>query len=63
VTPVGVAAAGPEATVVGYAFVLGLVGVANPCGLPLLPAYLSFSSVVGEASWAGRFGRWGPRRA
>ncbi len=25
-----------------YAFALGLVGVANPCGLPLLPAYLSF---------------------
>ncbi len=24
-----------------YAFALGLVGVANPCGLPLLPAYLS----------------------
>lgn len=25
-----------------YAFALGLVGAANPCGLPLLPAYLSF---------------------
>jgi cytochrome c-type biogenesis protein len=25
----------------GYAFSLGLVGAANPCGLPLLPAYLS----------------------
>jgi cytochrome c-type biogenesis protein len=25
----------------GYAFALGLVGAANPCGLPLVPAYLS----------------------
>lgn len=31
--------AGSGAT--GYAFSLGLVGAANPCGLPLLPAYLS----------------------
>jgi cytochrome c-type biogenesis protein len=35
-------ASAPAATAAGYAFVLGLVGVANPCGLPLLPAYLSF---------------------
>ncbi|MGH9054495.1 MAG: cytochrome c biogenesis CcdA family protein, partial [Acidimicrobiales bacterium] len=31
-----------QTAALGYAFALGLVGVANPCGLPLLPAYLSF---------------------
>jgi cytochrome c biogenesis protein CcdA len=34
-----VSAAAPA---VSYAFALGLVGVANPCGFPLLPAYVSF---------------------
>jgi cytochrome c biogenesis protein CcdA len=54
VTLVGTAATAPDATVAGYAFALGLVAVANPCGLPLLPAYLSFfvgggGNVVGRA--------------
>lgn len=31
-----------------YAFTLGLVGVVNPCGPPLLPAYLSL--FVGDES-------------
>ncbi|HLI55302.1 MAG TPA: cytochrome c biogenesis CcdA family protein [Acidimicrobiales bacterium] len=35
----------------GYAFALGLVGAANPCGLPLLPAYLS---VFVDSKDAGR---------
>lgn len=43
----------PAASQVGYAFVLGLVGVANPCGLPLLPAYASFF-VGGSGTLAGR---------
>lgn len=30
-----------DAPSMAYAFGLGLVGVANPCGFPLLPAYLS----------------------
>ena len=33
-------------TAVIYAFTLGLVGLLNPCGFPLLPAYLSF--FIGE---------------
>lgn len=41
----------------GYAFALGLVGAANPCGLPLLPAYLSMFVDSGEAR------RWRPVRA
>lgn len=35
----GLTSADPGA--MGYAFGLGLVGAANPCGLPLLPAYVS----------------------
>lgn len=41
----------------GYAFALGLVGAANPCGLPLLPAYLSLFVEGDEPS------RWRPVRA
>jgi cytochrome c biogenesis protein CcdA len=26
----------------GYAFALGFVAAINPCGFPLLPAYLTF---------------------
>lgn len=36
------AASSLHAGALEYSFALGLVGVANPCGLPLLPAYLSF---------------------
>jgi cytochrome c biogenesis protein CcdA len=53
VTSVGTAATAPDATVAGYAFALGLVAVANPCGLPLLPAYLSFF-VGGGGNLVGR---------
>lgn len=42
----------------GYAFALGLVGAANPCGLPLLPAYLSLF-VEGDANEGG----WHPLKA
>ncbi|GAA4345136.1 cytochrome c biogenesis CcdA family protein [Microbacterium rhizosphaerae] len=28
-------------SVVGYAFVLGMIGLLNPCGFPLLPVYLA----------------------
>ena len=41
----------------GYAFALGLVGAANPCGLPLLPAYLSLFIEGGDEN------RWHPVRA
>lgn len=41
----------------GYAFTLGLVGVANPCGFPLLPAYAGLFADSSE----GR--RVGPVRA
>jgi cytochrome c biogenesis protein CcdA len=62
VTMVGTAATGPDATVAGYAFALGLVAVANPCGLPLLPAYRSFfvgggGDVVGRALRADTSGQ------
>lgn len=36
-----IAAASATSGALGYAFALGLVGAANPCGIPLLPAYLS----------------------
>lgn len=41
-----------------YAFTLGLVAACNPCGFPLLPAYLG-GFVGGDAaqSWAARTGR------
>lgn len=41
-----------------YAFTLGLVAACNPCGFPLLPAYLS-GFVDGDAPqpWAARTGR------
>lgn len=40
-----------------YAFTLGLVASVNPCGFPLLPAYLSF--FVGDPDGVG--GNGGPR--
>ncbi len=33
-------------TAIGYAFALGLVSALNPCGFPLLPAYLAFFVAV-----------------
>lgn len=41
-----------------YAFSLGLVASVNPCGFPLLPAYLAlFVDEPGQAGWANRTGR------
>lgn len=37
----------------GYAFTLGLVGVANPCGFPLLPAY---AGLFADSPGGGRVG-------
>ncbi|HZD65490.1 MAG TPA: redoxin domain-containing protein [Acidimicrobiales bacterium] len=43
----------------GYAFSLGLVAACNPCGLPLLPAYLSFFVDRGGEIGPGRGARVG----
>ncbi len=43
-----------NSTVVGYAFTLGLVGVLNPCGFPLLPAYLALFVTGEETAWPDR---------
>lgn len=41
-----------------YAFTLGLVAACNPCGFPLLPAYLSgFVGADAGLPWAARTGR------
>ncbi|MGN8025765.1 cytochrome c biogenesis CcdA family protein [Microbacterium sp. 22242] len=40
--------------VVGYAFVLGMIGLLNPCGFPLLPVYLSTFVDDGRGGWARR---------
>lgn len=42
----------PEAPLL-YAFTLGLVGAVNPCGFPLLPAYLVASATDAEATPLG----------
>ncbi|RKR74426.1 cytochrome c biogenesis CcdA family protein [Frondihabitans australicus] len=43
---------------IGYAFTLGLVAAVNPCGFPLLPAYLSlFVSAPEGRGAAGRMSR------
>lgn len=39
---------------VAYAFVVGLTGLINPCGLPLLPAYLTFFVDDVERPWPSR---------
>lgn len=39
---------------VAYAFVVGLTGLINPCGLPLLPAYLTFFVDDVERPWPTR---------
>jgi len=41
-------------TAVGYAFTLGLVGVLNPCGFPLLPAYLALFVTGERVGWRRR---------
>ena len=43
-----------NSTVVGYAFALGLVGVLNPCGFPLLPAYLALFVTGEQSDWRSR---------
>jgi cytochrome c biogenesis protein CcdA len=40
-----------------YAFTLGLVAALNPCGFPLLPAYLTGFVGAGEQPWASRTAR------
>lgn len=40
-----------------YAFGLGLVGALNPCGFPMVPAYLSLFLGEGDAGVAGRASR------
>jgi cytochrome c biogenesis protein CcdA len=47
-----VAVAGAASGPLLYAFTLGLVASVNPCGFPLLPAYLSF--FVGDDTKGGR---------
>jgi cytochrome c biogenesis protein CcdA len=42
---------------IAYAFTLGLVGLLNPCGFPLLPAYLAYFIGSGERSSARRIAR------
>lgn len=43
-------------SVVAYAVMLGMVALINPCGFPLLPAYLSLFIGVTRTSWLGRVG-------
>jgi Cytochrome c biogenesis protein len=43
-----------NSTVVGYAFTLGMVGVLNPCGFPLLPAYLALFVTGERVDWRSR---------
>ena len=40
--------------VVEYAFVLGMVGLLNPCGLPLLPVYLAAFVDTARGGWTRR---------
>lgn len=44
-------------TWIGYAFALGLVAALNPCGLPLLPAYLAGFVDADQQRWPGRIAR------
>lgn len=45
-------------TPVLYAFTLGLVAAVNPCGFPLLPAYLAlFAGGEHRPDWVGRTAR------
>lgn len=46
---------------IGYAFTLGLVGLLNPCGFPLLPAYLTM--FVGSPTDAWHVRLWTALRA
>ena len=39
---------------VGYAFVLGMIALLNPCGFPLLPVYLASFVDGGRGGWAAR---------
>lgn len=41
-------------TLVAYAFTIGLTGLINPCGLPLLPAYLTFFLDGADRPWPSR---------
>ena len=43
-----------SSTAVGYAFTLGLVGLLNPCGFPLLPAYLALFVTGDRVDWRHR---------
>ncbi|MCL2794471.1 MAG: hypothetical protein FWD85_04105 [Microbacteriaceae bacterium] len=40
-----------------YAFTLGLVGLLNPCGFPLLPAYLALFAGESRGAWPRRVAR------
>jgi cytochrome c biogenesis protein CcdA len=43
---------------VAYAFTLGLLAAVNPCGFPLLPAYLSqFAYDSSDRGWGRRTAR------
>lgn len=44
-----------------YAFTLGLVGLLNPCGFPLLPAYLAMFVDAASRAWYDRL--WAALRA
>ncbi|GAB3808893.1 cytochrome c biogenesis CcdA family protein [Humibacter antri] len=46
---------------IGYAFTLGLVGLLNPCGFPLLPAYLTMFIGTPADAWHERL--WAALRA
>lgn len=39
---------------VGYAFVLGMIALLNPCGFPLLPVYLAAFVDDGRGGWTAR---------
>jgi cytochrome c biogenesis protein CcdA len=41
-------------TLITYAFTIGLTGLINPCGIPLLPAYLTFFVDEGHRPWPTR---------
>ena len=41
-------------TLIAYAFTIGLTGLINPCGLPLLPAYLTFFLDGADRPWPSR---------
>ncbi|WP_336649117.1 cytochrome c biogenesis CcdA family protein [Microbacterium sp. MMO-10] len=40
--------------VVGYAFALGMIGLLNPCGFPLLPIYLTVFVETVDRRWGSR---------